>query len=58
MGKRGSHLRHIEELVFNLFISLGGFSLQTKEILTLGKYQRSPEEVDMIDRNTKVKKTK
>ena len=32
--------------------------LQAKEILTLGKYQRSPEEVDMIARRSKVKKTK
>ena len=51
--------RPFGEVMKNTWKDFGTLNhLQTKEILTLGKYQRSPEEVDMIDRNTKVKKTK
>lgn len=51
--------RPFGQVMKNTWKDLGTLNtLQAKEILTLGKYQRSPEEVDMIDRRTKVKKTK
>ena len=43
----------------NVWKDLGTFNtLMVKEVISGGKYERSPKEVDMVARNQKLKKTK